>query len=309
MRAVYFSQLVSSILGNPAYPPKDTGIHILVVAAVAGEILEVGPTHFEYLDDVDKLERWKYKHQIPYPEAHAKIRAASAAYDSFLYRNSRSLATKVVSINPDTMYSHVKPQAQPTPAQARGFSTQSTYERSTPSIYPVSEVRWNSNEAHWLSQNVDYITNFYNDSDRRTHSHRVPLSSNNDADSRRSFFGTLFSSRPTRSKALPPERASKTSSSPRLFLGSNYLLGSAPSNTKKGDVICQFWNTEVTALLRRCEGPSSSYQVVGKVYLSTGYMEGLQAVFGERIEPKNRAKTMLIEMDLRTLSRLTCQSL
>jgi hypothetical protein len=304
MRAVYFSQLVSSILEYPVYPPTDTGIHILVVAAVAGEILEVGPTHIEYLDDVIKLKRWKYRHQAhyPYPEAHSKVRAASAAYDYFLYRNSHWLATKIFSINPDRMYSQVKPQTQPTPAPAREPSTQSVHQKGSLGTRRISEVRWDSNEAHWLSKNVDYITNFYDASDRRTHSHR----SKDDARSHRSFLSTLFSSSPPHSKALPPEQPSETSSSPRLFLGNNFLLGSAPSNAKKGDVICQFWNTEVTALLRRREDSSSSYQIVGKVHLSTGYMEGLQPVLGERIEPKDRAKTVLIEMDLRTLSRLTC---
>jgi hypothetical protein len=60
----------------------------------------------------------------------------------------------------------------------------------------------------------------------------------------------------------------------------------------------------VTALLRRRAG-ASYFEVVGKVYLSTGYMDGLQAKFRERMAPKDGTKAVLIEMDLRTLSRLT----
>jgi len=308
MRAVYFSQLVSSVLEHPVHPPRDTGIRILVIAAVAGEILDVGPTHVEILDDVIKLKKWKSRHQIhyPYPEAHSKVRGISAAYDHFIYQDSRWLAATVFSINPEKMYSRVTPGTQPSPAPPRASSRDSTHQRIPIDRNPVSEVRWDSNEAHWLSKNVDYITNFYDASDRRHHSHRDPLSSKEDARPRRPFLGGLFPSSAPRSKAQPKvvrEEPSERSSSPRLFLGSNFLLGSAPTNAKKGDVICRFWNSEVTALLRRRE--DSSYQVVGKMHLSTGYMDVSQPVFGGRIETRDGAKTMLIEMDLRTLSRLT----
>jgi hypothetical protein len=204
------------------------------------------------------------------------------------------------------MYSRVTPGTQPSPAPPRASSRDSTHQRIPIDRNPVSEVRWDSNEAHWLSKNVDYITNFYDASDRRHHSHRDPLSSKEDARPRRPFLGGLFPSSAPRSKAQPKvvrEEPSERSSSPRLFLGSNFLLGSAPTNAKKGDVICRFWNSEVTALLRRRE--DSSYQVVGKMHLSTGYMDVSQPVFGGRIETRDGAKTMLIEMDLRTLSRLT----
>jgi hypothetical protein len=306
MRAVYFSQLVSSILGHPAHPPRDTGIRILVVAAVVGEILDVGPTHVEILDDVIKLKKWKSRHQThyPYPKDHSKVREIFEAYDYFIYQNSRWLATTVFSINPEKMYSRVTPGTQPSPAPPRGSSRDSTHQRAPIDRKPVSEVRWDSNEAHWLSKNVDYITNFYDASDRRYHSHRDLLSSKEDDRPRRSFLDALFSFSAPRSKAHPREDSSERSSCPRLFLGSNFLLGSAPTNAKRGDVICRFWNSEVTALLRRREG--SSYQVVGKVHLSTGYLDGLQPVFGGRIEARDGAKTMFIEMDLRTLSRLTC---
>ncbi|KAE9362894.1 hypothetical protein N431DRAFT_499232 [Stipitochalara longipes BDJ] len=305
MRAVYFSQLVSSILGKIVRPPRDTGIRILVVAEVAGEILDVGPTHVEILDDAIKLKKWKSRHQTyyPYPKAHSKNREISAAYDYFMYQNSRELSTTVFSIDPEKMYSRAKPGRQLSPVPPRESSKDSTHQRVPIDRKPASEVRWDSNEVNWLSTNVDYITNFYNASDRQHQSHRDSLSPKEDSRPRRSCLGALFPSSALRSKAQPREDPSERSSSPRLFIGSNFLLGSASTTVKKGDVICRFWDSEVTALLRRCE---DFYQIVGKVHLSTAYMDGLQLVLGERIKSRDGAKTMLIEMDFRTLSRLTC---
>jgi hypothetical protein len=38
---------------------------------------------------------------------------------------------------------------------------------------------------------------------------------------------------------------------PRMFLSENFLIGMAPSNAQRGDIIAQFWKTDVVALLRR----------------------------------------------------------
>lgn len=32
---------------------------------------------------------------------------------------------------------------------------------------------------------------------------------------------------------------------PRMFLGENFLIGMAPSNAQRGDIIVQFWKTDV----------------------------------------------------------------
>jgi hypothetical protein len=95
-----------------------------------------------------------------------------------------------------------------------------------------------------------------------------------------------------------------TSSSPRLFLGSNLLLSLAPPETKEGDVICQFWETDVVALLRKEIG-TGVYRIVGRLHLSTGYLKSLKPIYLRWIEPVQRADTVRIEMDIRTLSRFT----
>jgi hypothetical protein len=98
-----------------------------------------------------------------------------------------------------------------------------------------------------------------------------------------------------------------TCSSPRLFLGSNLLLGLAPPEAKEGDVICHFWETDVVALLRK-EIESGIYRIVGRVHLSTGYLRNLEPVYRDWVEPVKQADTIRIEMDVRTLYKLTASS-
>jgi hypothetical protein len=52
---------------------------------------------------------------------------------------------------------------------------------------------------------------------------------------------------------------------PRLFLGDNGIIGLAPHEAELGDIICQFWGTDVTALLReepRSHSPPNEALVV-----------------------------------------------
>lgn len=44
---------------------------------------------------------------------------------------------------------------------------------------------------------------------------------------------------------------------PRLFLGDNGIIGLAPTEAELGDIICEFWGTDVTALLREEPQPQS----------------------------------------------------
>ncbi|KAI9859129.1 MAG: hypothetical protein M1813_007085 [Trichoglossum hirsutum] len=295
MRIVFYSRLVSSIL-SPVCPPVDTGTRILAIAAVAGKILNLGPKHVEVYKTVKELKKWRSTHNTHYPDltSHSKIRKICEAYERFLYKNVSWLSTKVFAIYPDKMYSRAK---SPTP---RRSTRSDTHQRDLSDTQSVSDFSWDSNEAHWLSKNLENIAAFHGYSDQRSSSHPVSWGTGrNRTPSRRSLLDTLFSPSP------PTKRPSETVSSPCLFLGSNFLLGSVPANAKEGDIICQFWNTDVTALVRRRQG-SSPYQVVGKVHLSTGYIEHGRAVFRERLQPQDGAKTIAIEMDLRTLSRLTC---
>jgi hypothetical protein len=50
---------------------------------------------------------------------------------------------------------------------------------------------------------------------------------------------------------VPLEDHSNQSESPRLFIGSDFMMGLVPSNAQVGDVICQFWNSPASAVLRR----------------------------------------------------------
>jgi hypothetical protein len=152
MRVVYFSQLVSSILGRPVYPRSDTGTKILSIAAVAGEILDLGPTHVEILDDARKLKLWKsaYQTHYTYPTTQEKVREAIAAYDYFLYRNSHRIATQVFSIDPGRTYSRAREHVEmrpSTPVTPRRPETVDTFQRGSPDSKSVPEFSWDSNEV------------------------------------------------------------------------------------------------------------------------------------------------------------------
>lgn len=89
------------------------------------------------------------------------------------------------------------------------------------------------------------------------------------------------------SLAGDPQRPSNSTApsqeSPHLFLGTNGILGLVPFNAHEGDLICQFWNTNACAVLRKRApaGPFSRfwatkitelpYELVGRAAIvSTG---------------------------------------
>jgi hypothetical protein len=92
---------------------------------------------------------------------------------------------------------------------------------------------------------------------------------------------------------------------PRMFLGENFLIGMAPYNAKRGDIIVQFWKTDVVALLRK-DFEKEVYRVIGKLHLSTGYLENLKPVYKEWNDPVEGAEMMVIDMEIETLCVLTC---
>jgi hypothetical protein len=51
----------------------------------------------------------------------------------------------------------------------------------------------------------------------------------------------------------PGDQLAPSQNSPRLFLGSSVILGLIPPNAREGDIICQFWNSNACAVLRRRE--------------------------------------------------------
>jgi hypothetical protein len=94
-----------------------------------------------------------------------------------------------------------------------------------------------------------------------------------------------------------------------MYLGSRLFNGVAPFGLippggKEGDLICQFWKTNVTALLLKEEG-SEIYRVIGRLNLSTGSLRSLEPVYREWNEPFNDAETMIVQMDIKALSILT----
>jgi hypothetical protein len=146
-----------------------------------------------------------------------------------------------------------------------GIDPQEMYSRAT-----FMEYLWEHDEAEWSPREISGVTRRRCSSDIPTISHR-------------------------------PRKSSR----PRMFLGSNLLLGSAPAEAQEGDLICLFWNFGIVALLRKEDGRHGSHRVIGKLYLSTGYLENLKPVYRNFIEARPGSDTMLIEMDIKTLSILT----
>lgn len=91
---------------------------------------------------------------------------------------------------------------------------------------------------------------------------------------------------------------------PRMFLGSNFHLGLAPSDTQVGDVICQFWECDSVAILRS-EG--HILRVVGRADLARdSSMWHLQSTYKNWNSIPDTAPQIIIQMDIDVLSFLTC---
>lgn len=103
---------------------------------------------------------------------------------------------------------------------------------------------------------------------------------------------------------------------PRLFLGTEFLMGLVPPQAQEGDIICHFWECDTVALLRKEEttevmkaencSPSPIYRVVGRVHLSTGSLNrDLTPQYNPWVVPPKNAVIMHIQMDVTTLHVLT----
>jgi len=89
-----------------------------------------------------------------------------------------------------------------------------------------------------------------------------------------------------------------------MFLGDNHQIGLAPVEAKEGDVLCKFWKTNVVAVVR--EEQKDIYRVVGRLDLFAGFLRDLEPVCLEFSEPYVGTETLIIQMDIKTLSVLTC---
>lgn len=112
--------------------------------------------------------------------------------------------------------------------------------------------------------------------------------------------------RPDLNDSVSITNATFSIGSPRMFLGSNGIMGLAPRETIEGDIICQFWKTDVVAVLRK-EDQGEIYRVVGRAHISTGSLNAeLRPVYSLWKEPVEEAKTMVIQLEIETLAFLTC---
>jgi hypothetical protein len=94
---------------------------------------------------------------------------------------------------------------------------------------------------------------------------------------------------------------------PRLFLGSEVMIGLLPSNAMVGDLICQLWNSNAAVVVRL--GTDSMTHIIGRALI----VQNLDSF--EWDVPRNRtifrlpsSSTIDLRMDLTTLTRLTLDS-
>ncbi|KAG4435344.1 hypothetical protein IFR05_009167 [Cadophora sp. M221] len=90
----------------------------------------------------------------------------------------------------------------------------------------------------------------------------------------------------------------------RMFLGNRQAMGLAPPEAQVGDVVCQFWRTDVAALLRK-EETSGLYRVVGRLDIARVRVHGSKDVYENWMESQEGAKMIVVQMGIATLSELT----
>jgi hypothetical protein len=297
MRITRFSQLIQSFLGSPACPEGFQLTNDIVVAtgAVGGIIRLLGPTYDDVCDSSDVRKEWRQAFQNHYftPSDLQKLREANEAFNHFLFDDEDEIEEGIFSIDPQDLYSRATPDG--------GF--------------------WDGKEENWSKKRFDprdLLSKFSRDSLDKEAFNILQMLSSLEAEVkeikeghvRRGFWDGSEDNWSRKRRDVHPHEQPVLSnppmalSCPRLFLGSNLLLGLAPPEAKEGDVICQFWKTDVSVLLRK-EIESGIYRVVGRLYLSTGYLRNIEAVYRDWIEPIQGADTVRIEMDIRTLAKLT----
>lgn len=92
--------------------------------------------------------------------------------------------------------------------------------------------------------------------------------------------------------------------SPRLFLGSGGRMGLVPPNTRIGDIICQFWNSSASAVMRR--RANGVLEIIGRAAVITDEEEiewdrpTNRELFGH-----NADNAVDISLDITQLTRLS----
>ena len=95
--------------------------------------------------------------------------------------------------------------------------------------------------------------------------------------------------------------------SPRLFLGSDLLMGVVPPEARKGDILCQFWNTTACAVLRPKGWSLRRYEIVGRAAIvsrtHTGW--GSSSDLGGELFGVSNQKAVEVPVSLLDLTRLS----
>ena len=114
----------------------------------------------------------------------------------------------------------------------------------------------------------------------------------------------MFKGEPSKTAVSLDE--SGTLMEPRLFLSSNGVMGLIPCNALKGDMIFQFWNSDVAAVVRK---DGSYLQIIGRaVVANSTYVEGLKFEVPLDFNPNTKEGCRFesdLYMDIRTLQELT----
>jgi hypothetical protein len=307
LRITRFSQLIQSFLGSPACPEGFQLTNDIVVAtgAVGGIIRLLGPTYDEMCDSSDIRKEWKqaFSNHYSAPSDLKNLREADEAFSHFLFDDEDEIAEGVFSIDPQNLYSRATPDGgfwdgEEENWRKRGFDPRNLLSKLI--------SKRSMSEGSMSEELLNYL--------KVLASAEAKMKEFKESHVRRGFWDGSEDNWSRKRRDVHPQEQPvllnppKGSSVPRLFLGSNLLLGLAPPEAKEGDVICQFWETDVSVLLRK-EIESGIYRIVGRLYLSTGYLRKVEAkveaAYRDWIQPYQGADTVRIEMDLRTLAKLT----
>jgi hypothetical protein len=303
MRITRFSQLIQSWIGSPTCPKMTNATKNIVAAtgAVGGAIHRLGPTYEEVYSSSEIDREWRLAAESHYftSSDREKLREANEAFDTFLFKNLDVVKEDVFGIDPQDLYSRATPDGGFWDGEEANWSKK----RPKAGFCSPEQLALLKLRKHKSSKELfDFIIAMVSLEAKEKNVDGQFREDSEDNWCEEKLMGDFH---PFEQPVLshPPT----TCSSPRLFLGSNLLLGLAPPEAKEGDVICHFWETDVVALLRK-EIESGVYRIVGRVHLSTGYLRNLEPVYRDWIEPVKRADTIRIEMDVRALYKLTASS-
>ena len=111
-----------------------------------------------------------------------------------------------------------------------------------------------------------------------------------------------------------PQYEFTVNQSPRLFLGERYdiSVGLAPDGAAVGDLICQLWNSNASAVLRLNEKArdEGEYRLIGRAgVVTTTEGRGWDVPKADEFSlPQNEEKFADFQVDMRTLTRLSMDS-